>query len=95
LPNISRIEGDLSHLNQKLVRFDCIIADMFEEEFYVSVVSHNDKQFVYKYFSEVHGDQAEMLNHCQPDGTNTLERSNLLGATLVCQSPWVGQQQRL
>lgn len=61
---MSRIEGDdeLAQLNHKLVRFDCIISDMYEEEFFVAVLSKDDKSFVYKYFSEcsVSDELAEM-----------------------------------
>jgi len=38
-------------LNHKLVRFDCIVADMYEEEFFVSVVNHDAGIFIYKYFT--------------------------------------------
>lgn len=40
IPNVSRIEDDidLAKLNHKVVRFDCIISDMFDEEYFISVV---------------------------------------------------------
>lgn len=64
MPNVSRIESDedLAALNHKLVRFDCIISDMYEEEFFVAVLKNNDRTFIYKYFTEcsVSEDLAEM-----------------------------------
>lgn len=68
---------------------------MFEEEFFVSVLSRDDEHFIYKYFSTISDEQADLFNNSEPNGTNTLERSNLLGATIVSQSPWIAKQQRL
>jgi hypothetical protein len=40
IPNISEINSneELAALNHKLVRFDCIVSDMYEEEIFVSVL---------------------------------------------------------
>jgi len=61
IPNISRMNDDeeVAKLNHKLVRFDCIISDMFEEEIFVSVIDtatnsqSQDSKFIYKYFTEI------------------------------------------
>lgn len=39
LPNVTdKNIDDIAHLNGKLVRFDCIVCDMYEEQYFVGVV---------------------------------------------------------
>lgn len=53
----------LMQLNKKLVRFDCQICDMYEEEYFVPVVptkasqESGGKPLVYKYFAELSQEQ--------------------------------------
>ena len=55
-------------MDRKLVRFDCQIVDMFEEELYIPVVPkknlsdpatsrESDNPLIYKYFSEMSDEQ--------------------------------------
>ena len=68
LANLSSIntcldKDSLRQLDRKLVRFDCSICDMFEEEFYVPLIpkkestgntdSNDNIPLVYKYFTEL------------------------------------------
>ena len=51
--------------HHKLVRFDCIISDMFEEEYFVSVLkgeSAESEALVYKYYSSVRDEHTELLH---------------------------------
>ena len=50
----------MAALNHKLVRFECQIADMYDDEFFISVMDPSSKAtepdtqpLVYKYFSEL------------------------------------------
>ncbi len=97
LPNLSTIATDeeVVSLNHKLVRFDCIISDMFEEEYFVSVLrgTPETQPIIYKYYSNVRDEHTELLHSTQPNATNTIERGNVLGSTVVSQSPWTAPMQ--
>ena len=75
-----------------------MIADMYEEEYFISCFQKEGSEpFVYKYFSEItDATLSESMQQQHPDGTNTLERGNILGSTVVSQSPWSapGQHRR-
>jgi hypothetical protein len=64
---------------------------MFDEEFFVSVLPTMHGDYVFKYHSETQPglETAEV----EPTGENTISRGNLLGATLVSQSPWTAPDQ--
>jgi hypothetical protein len=86
-------EEELSALHQTLVRFDCLIADMYEQEYFVSVLrAAADKEaapLVYKYFSQLSDSQSETYDQMpELDATNTLERGNMLGLSVSQQAAW-------
>lgn len=58
---------------------------MYEEEYFISCFKkENEDAFVYKYFSEITDvSLSESMQGQQPDGSNTLERGNILGSTIV------------
>lgn len=65
---------------------------MFEEEFVVTLLNSTSGQpFVHKYFSDIV--DASQLQEATPDATNTIERGNLLGSTLVAHAPWTAPLQ--
>lgn len=78
-------DDEVQSHHHKLVRFDCIVSDMFEEEYFVTVLkgTSETKPVVYKYYSSVSDDHTELLHSVEPCGTNTMERGNLLGSTVV------------
>ncbi len=97
VPNISTMATDdeVRSCHHKLVRFDCIISDMFEEEYFVSVLraTPESQPIIYKYYSSVKDEHTELLHTVQPDATNTIERGNILGSTLVSYAPWAAPNQ--
>ena len=57
-------KDSLRQLNRKLVRFDCQICDMYEEEYFAPVVPKREqradaenKPLIYKYFSHMSNNQ--------------------------------------
>ena len=63
---------------------------MYEEEFVVTVQNKKDGScLVYKYFSDLTNDGT--IIDSAPDATNTIERGNLLGSTLVAHAPWTAK----
>ena len=58
MPNITLVQSldDIAHHNGRVVRFDCIISDMYEEEYFVGVLASNDQTappLIYKYFTNL------------------------------------------
>ena len=88
-------DDEVRSCHHKLVRFDCIVSDMFEEEYFVSVLrsSPETQPIIYKYYSSVLDEHTELLQSAQPNATNTIERGNILGSTVVCHSPWTAPNQ--
>ena len=88
-------DDEVRSYHHKIVRFDCIVNDMFEEEYFVSVLrrSPETQPIVYKYYSSVLDEHTDLLQMTQPDATNTIERGNILGSTVVSQSPWTAPNQ--
>jgi hypothetical protein len=72
----------------KLVRFDCQIVDMYDEEYFVGVLPQKEGILVYKYFSELSPEQLDdQTSGSSPDVH--LERGNILGQSSTCVAPWV------
>jgi len=93
--NNCRHAADVQALNNKLVRFDCQIVDMYEEEYFVAVLPMKDSEVVvYKYFTELSAEQLEQQQANQePDQAMHLERANLLGQSTRCIMPWASNQE--
>ena len=75
---------ELEKLHRTLVRFDCIVTDMFDEEFFVSTLPRVEppgQLYAYKYHSEFDGVQCQQA---EPTAENTLTRANIMGTTLTC-----------
>ena len=67
IPNITTMISDeeVRNYHHKIVRFDCIVSDMFEEEYFVSVLQGGPaelKPVVYKYYSSVSDSHTELLH---------------------------------
>jgi len=66
LPSINSCETptDILALNGRLVRFECMIQDMYEEEYFGTVLRKHDSQdlnyaLLYKYYSELSQEQID------------------------------------
>lgn len=57
-------DDEVRNYHHKVVRFDCIISDMFEEEYFVSVLrsSPESQPIIYKYYSSVADEHTELLH---------------------------------
>ena len=82
-------------LHHKLVRFDCMIQDQYEEEFFVSYLQSKESGvpgMVYKYFSEL-TEEDDRLFVTRPDLHNQSEfvqdRGNVLGVSTPNINKWV------
>ena len=60
LPSVNKcvVGSELKELHHKLVRFDCVITDMYEEELYVSILpsggnTAKNKPLICKYFTDL------------------------------------------
>ena len=71
----------------RLVRFDCQIVDMYEEEYFVGFIPQKEGVIVYKYFSELSTEQLEGSQEASAD--IHLERGNILGQSSPSVAPWV------
>jgi len=59
---------ELREMHHKLVRFDCVITDMYGEDLYVPVLKGaTAKPLICKYFSELNKEQAEEYLSDVPD----------------------------
>lgn len=98
--NDCKTPEEIVALNHKLVRFDCMIQDQFEEEFYLSYLNVKDQEgskqkgTVYKYFSEL-TDEDMKKYELQPDPHSNqqfmFERGNVLGVSVPNLNDWVDQ----
>ena len=95
----------LRQLDRKLVRFDCQICDMFEEEYFVPVVPAKQQgeasdasqascttgnPLVYKYFSEMSDADMALYETGYAQGGNPIERGNILASSLIHMQGWTG-----
>lgn len=103
LANLSSIntcldKDSLRQLDRKLVRFDCSICDMFEEEFYVPLIpkkesaDSNTVPLVYKYFTELTEEQVNEYQTAFDPSKQPIERGNVLASSLVHMQGWAGPQ---
>lgn len=82
---------DLLKLHHKLVRFDCVVTDIYEEEFFVPILPAADgKTLVFKYFSDLSEEQTSKYTMAtEIDGKSAMSRGNMLGSSLShLMSPW-------
>ena len=92
----------MAALNHKLVRFECQIVDMYEDEFFVSVMDPankatepDSKPLVYKYFSELSDAQVASYDlEADPSQmAGTLDRGNVLASSIIHLQPWASTGQ--
>lgn len=90
LPNVGSLQdGALQEQHHKLVRFDCMVQDQYDDEYYYAVMESgaDKKKLVYKYFSEL--DASDRYDVADQTGQTLCERGSMRGTTMQSFAPWL------
>lgn len=66
IPSLNECKNleEILNLNRKLVKFECMIQDMYEEEYFVSLIHRKDSKaiensLIYRYYSDLSEEELE------------------------------------
>lgn len=82
-----------------LVKFDCMVQDMYEEEFYISVLKKKDSKeeslddlIFYKYCNELPSQVMKDYDFENVDHKFTKERGNILATSIPNLNKWINEE---
>jgi hypothetical protein len=84
--NACATNEDIRGLSGKLVQFECMVQDMYNEEYFMVLLKQASPPLFHKYFSEL----PAQYEYCggEMDPRCTSQRGTLLGVTIPNCSPW-------
>ena len=89
--NACRSQEEIQALNGRLVTFDCMVQDMYDEEYFAQVLGDLPTSIYYKYFTDLCPEQARG----EPvDNRWVSQRGTVLGVSVPHLSAWLGAGER-
>lgn len=94
---------EIKNLNKKLVRFECMIQDMYDEEFFIQVLKPHegtsqsdllDHSLFYKYYTELSQEQMQYYDTQHIDNQFASERGTVLGVSLPNVNTWLCNEEK-